>query len=245
MNWKALIRNIEHFGVDLFFAKRAFKVSRHLGKEQLLQLFPHDKELLVFDVGAHDGRSSLSYARWWPKAHFEIFEPLQQWFNVGKRAFEWERIIDRAGFHQVAVSNENGSAQFHISEFHGTEELAGSSSLLEPKLHEVTFPDIKFGRVEDVRTVRLDTHMEACSLNVPDFLHLDVQGAELMVLEGMGKYLQNVTAIWMEVERVELYQNQPLVEDVQRFLKDAGFRLEVDAVGEIFGDQLWVNQQKT
>lgn len=69
---------------------------------------------------------------------------------------------------------------------------------------------------------------------------MDVQGAELRVLRGAGALLNNVRAIWLEIEKVPLYQGQPLAEEVQGFMGAHGFVKHKDTVSEISGDHLYV-----
>lgn len=68
---------------------------------------------------------------------------------------------------------------------------------------------------------------------------MDVQGAELMVLNGLGVHVAGVKLIWLEVERVELFEGQPLAENVATYLADRGFTLEYDGVAGHSGNQLW------
>ncbi|MBS0338828.1 MAG: FkbM family methyltransferase, partial [Proteobacteria bacterium] len=71
-----------------------------------------------------------------------------------------------------------------------------------------------------VQTRRLD---DVPGLGDVDFLKLDVQGAELMVLQGAERTLEDVVMVQVEVEFVELYENQPLFADVDRYLRSRGF----------------------
>ena len=73
---------------------------------------------------------------------------------------------------------------------------------------------------ERIKTHRLDD-IEAAHLT--DFLKLDVQGAELMILENSLVALESTSLIQCEVEFVELYEGQPLFADVDRFLRSQGF----------------------
>ena len=70
---------------------------------------------------------------------------------------------------------------------------------------------------------------------------MDVQGAELMVLKGAGELIEHIKLIWLEVESVELYKDQPVRSDVEAFMRDNGFQLLKDTVGRVSGDQLYIS----
>jgi len=71
-----------------------------------------------------------------------------------------------------------------------------------------------------LRTKRLD---DLSDLAPVDFLKLDVQGAELLVLEHARETLRTVSVLQCEVEFLELYEGQPLFADVDAFLRSQGF----------------------
>ena len=100
-----------------------------------------------------------------------------------------------------------------------------TSSLYEPnlillsKLHNMDLPVIDKINVE---TKTLDS---ITMIGDADYLKIDVQGAELDVLNGAGKLLSNVTVVHTEVEFVPLYKNQPLFGDIDMKLRQHGFLL--------------------
>jgi len=71
-----------------------------------------------------------------------------------------------------------------------------------------------------MQTRRLDDIAQARGT---DFLKLDVQGAELMILQHAKEVLKSVAIIQCEVEFVELYEGQPLMADIDAFLRGEGF----------------------
>ena len=77
-------------------------------------------------------------------------------------------------------------------------------------------------RTEALRTRRLD---EVLPDGPVDFLKLDVQGAELLVLQGGPQTLARTAAVHCEVEFAPIYSGQPLAADVDRHLRAAGFVL--------------------
>jgi FkbM family methyltransferase len=77
----------------------------------------------------------------------------------------------------------------------------------------------------DVTTTTLDTFCEEEGLEAIDFLQIDVQGADLNVLQGATQMLKTVLAVQVEVEFSHLYQGQPLFADVDMFMRERDFTL--------------------
>lgn len=72
-----------------------------------------------------------------------------------------------------------------------------------------------------VQTRRLD---DIDGIGCVDFIKIDVQGGELNVFKGASRALESALVIQVEVEFVEMYQNQPMFSDVDRFLRGKGFQ---------------------
>ncbi|MGB7444687.1 MAG: FkbM family methyltransferase [Coleofasciculaceae cyanobacterium] len=78
----------------------------------------------------------------------------------------------------------------------------------------------------ELETTTLDTFCQEEGINEIDFLQVDVQGAELQVLEGASNILEkSILAVQVEVEFSHLYVNQPLFTDVDIYLRKQGFTL--------------------
>jgi len=89
-------------------------------------------------------------------------------------------------------------------------------------LAEVMNLDFSF----EVETTTLDHFCEEERINEIDFLQIDVQGADLDVLQGASKMLNCGTlAIQIEVEFSPLYVSQPLFADVDTYLRKYDFSL--------------------
>jgi FkbM family methyltransferase len=73
-----------------------------------------------------------------------------------------------------------------------------------------------------MKTVRLDDIPECAGA---DFIKVDTQGAELMILQGATERLRTAQVLEIEVEFVQLYAGQPLFADVDAFLRAQGFQL--------------------
>ena len=215
----------------------------------LLKLFTKYSELNIFDIGSCEGENSIRYSRFFPNAKIYSFEPLPNNVNHIKNNIS-RYNCSNIQVEEVGLSDAIGTSTFYVSS--GTpEEYANmnmdwnfgnkSSSLLQPGISNQIHPWLKF---EDTVTIQTDTLDHFCkSRNVDhiDFIHIDVQGAELMVLKGGDSILSKVVAIWMEVEAIPLYRNQPLKNDVEQFMMTHNFIKVADTVDEVSGDQFWLN----
>jgi FkbM family methyltransferase len=112
-----------------------------------------------------------------------------------------------------------------------------TSSLLEPNTALLA----KFQNLENlvrvvksypVETWRLDDIAETAGV---DFLKLDVQGGEMLVLQGAVERLKSALVVQTEVEFVPLYKGQPLFADLDARLRAQGFLLHhIGATGRTF-----------
>lgn len=83
------------------------------------------------------------------------------------------------------------------------------------------------GNFSVVATVPVATHRLDDVFPYPEcpYLKLDVQGAELNVLEHGRRVLASALVVESEVAFVEIYKAQPLFGDIQTFLREQGFVL--------------------
>lgn len=148
------------------------------------------------------------------------------------------RLASEGDMHCLPHMLGDGSA----STFHAT-FFPGCSSLLAPDpavidlftSFRATGPGGNFSveQTETVQTTRLD---DIADLPLADFIKIDVQGAELAVLENGVSVLANALVIDCEVEFIPLYKDQPLFSDIDRFLRSQGFLLHrmLDVSGRCF-----------
>ncbi|MBL7932747.1 MAG: FkbM family methyltransferase [Bacteroidia bacterium] len=217
---------------------------------ELKQLFEVEKVKTVFDIGACEAEDSIRYSILFPNSTVYAFEPRPDNLAIGRKSIESHNRKNIV-LESIALSIENGTAEFFLSEgepgdLKNSEEWDfgnKSSSLLPPSEEMKKHTSwLQFNKKIQVTTQRLDDYVKDKKIDAIDFAHIDVQGAELMVLKGAGDFLSRFKAIWMEVEAVELYKNQPLKKDVERFMEEHHFVNILDTVNDVAGDQLYVNK---
>jgi len=92
-------------------------------------------------------------------------------------------------------------------------------------LHNAAFNHIGKLRTVETRTLQTRRLDDVLPPGVVDFLKLDVQGAELMILHSARQTLKCTAVVHCEVEFAPIYSGQPLYPEIQTFLNQCGFEL--------------------
>jgi FkbM family methyltransferase len=135
--------------------------------------------------------------------------------NYGKRYPA--HVIDEALF------NIDGEKLLFVTRF------PQCSSLLEP-CQEMLFKYkvsscFAVTNTEMIPVRRYDSLWREGRVPFPDVIKIDVQGAELQVLEGFGALLETCVGIELETHFYRIYQNQALIGDLISYLQPFGFFL--------------------
>lgn len=120
-----------------------------------------------------------------------------------------------------------------------------SSSVLPMKYHLQEYPSIVESSVFSVHGERLESVLVGDPImSGIDFINLDIQGAELHALRGLGNALESTKAIYSEINLVELYEGCATLASISAYLRIKGFRL-VDAqlTSAGWGDALWLRRE--
>ncbi len=217
--------------------------------ENELQTFFNTKDaLVIFDIGSCEGEDSIKYSRIFPFSKIYAVEALPSNLPLLKGNLDKYAVFN-VEILPFALSNNKGISKFYVSSGKPDEQPDNldwdfgnkSSSLLPPDKHLETAPWLKFQSVIDVETRTIKDICTEKRIDYIDFIHMDVQGAELKVLEGAEDILEKVKVIWLEVESITLYENQPLKPDIEEFMQQHSFYKVKDTVNSISGDQLYIN----
>ena len=187
----------------------------------------------IADIGACDGLSAIKYCLMFPNSEATCFEPRSDNIKEIKDNINIYYMQSKVRFVQTAISDSSNLKVKFYSSFGQAEWVKDhdtgnkSSSLLKPKDHLTEHTWCHF-KEEEVSTITLDTWQSASERRPFDFLHIDVQGAEMLVFKGAEESLKKVRAIWCEVANIELYEGQPLKKEITEFLADYGFECVYD-----------------
>lgn len=176
----------------------------------------------VLHIGAHLGEEGPDYVA--NGVRYVIWVEGNR--TLMKNLFDNTRTLQlkQTYLNELLSDKDNEKVQFNIT------NNGQSSSILPLGTHLQHYPQIGVVETRELQTTRFDTlyqkNITHLRLEDIDFINLDVQGAELKVLEGFGSLLSrydNIKAIYSEVNFEEVYVGAPLVGKLDDYLSQFGF----------------------
>ncbi len=199
----------------------------------------------IIHLGANEGQEAEEYIKLgvrnilWIEAvtevYFRLIKRLERFNSV--KHFAWNVCLSDTDFQNVI---------FHVANNGGQ-----SSSFLELGTHKTAHPEVKYIQDKIMITRRLDSLITE-ALNIPEFknvfhtfnfLNIDLQGAELLALKGMGDYLNQIKYAYIEVNKDNLYLGCPMIEEIDHHLSSFGLtRVETKWTNWNWGDAFYIKK---
>jgi FkbM family methyltransferase len=188
------------------------RIIKWLPNRSMEDVLAHVKKIgfyprTLIDVGVAHGTYELYEP--FPDAFLLLIEPLEEFEESIKSILRKYR----GTYEIVAASADSGEIEINIH----PEHLAGSS-LLKEEMGEETDG---FKRI--VRKERIDNLIKINKLTGPFILKIDVQGAELDVLNGIDESIDEIELILLEVSFFKFLKGGPQFHDVVGYMKNRGF----------------------
>jgi FkbM family methyltransferase len=185
----------------------------------------------VVEVGARYGSESVTLATIFDKARVYSFEcnpltvdicreRLAPYENIKFFDYALGEVERKIPFYSFVASNDGASSIFQRIDFGSTQRYTG---------------DVKVRRLSDIMREEEESSV--------DLLCMDVQGYELNVLKGCGKYIKNIKFVIMEEPNREIdtehlppdtyskYIGAPTPSEIARFMTSNNFE-EIERVPE-------------
>ena len=185
-----------------------------------------NKAYVIFDIGSRDCQQSIEFYKTFPNAKIYAFECNPNTLNLCE-----ENIIpyqDRITLIKGAVCDYDGSITFYPINQEKTKTTwkdgnPGASSLFKSngKYTVETY-------VQDEITTnchRLDTIMNKHNIPCVDIIWMDLQGAELLALKGLGNKLSSVEYLYTEVSHKEMYTGQIMYKELNDYMIKNNFSI--------------------
>jgi FkbM family methyltransferase len=170
----------------------------------------------VIHLGANVGQERFTYHSYglnvlWIEPNPEIFPQLQQ--NI-------LGLENQAAIQALITDEDDQLVDFNISSNGGE-----SSSILDLEGHVKMWPEVRYTHIIKLRSITLPSLVDKFSIRLSDYeaLVMDIQGAELIVLNGAKSVLSKFKFIKLEVPDFRAYSGCCTISEVGHFMKNAGF----------------------
>lgn len=168
---------------------------------------------LVLDVGANEGQWARRLREDGYKNRILSFEPSEAFESLSKRVWRDENWQCQ----KLAVSNINGQVNL-FSASNGNL----STSILRPNAILNQGFNLEFESKNSVESVTLEKILSTYEFS-SFYLKIDVQGAEMLVLEGAGRTLDYCIAIEFESALISLYHGETTHYPIADWLRAKNF----------------------
>jgi hypothetical protein len=187
----------------------------------------------ILHIGAHDCEELEAYLN-------ENIDPTNiVWIDAIKEKVDQAVIRGIPNVFNAVIHDKEENITFKIT------NNGQSSSILDLDIHLKYYPGIQVVENRVLKTTTLYNFFNTYSLNTNtyNFWNLDIQGTELYALKSAGNIIDNVDAIYLEVNMEHLYKDCPLITEIDIFLNEKGFdRSMVESSGAGWGDALYIRK---
>jgi FkbM family methyltransferase len=173
------------------------------------------------ELGARDGYDSIHLSNFL-RCHVHAYEA-----NPNAVEFCRAHLTGRENItlHHYAVGDYNGKVKFHAVNLDKYRNI-GASSIFKFDMNEQIQPPEVLEAGDDIQyEIEVDIVKLEDQDIMPDALFMDIQGAELMALKGLGKKINNVKLIALETQYHSCYLGGPTFDELNTFLTNYGFKI--------------------
>lgn len=156
---------------------------------------------VIFDIGCYDCGDSIRFKQHFPNCEIYSFEASPRRYEMTKNVADRYKI----NLYNKAVSDEDGTKEFYDSLVDGTRVDAQGSFYKHSNFYKERNPRI----IQNITpilvpTITIDSFCKSKNIKDIDLLHVDVEGAEMLVIKGMKDIRPKV----IYVETLDIIDNK-------------------------------------
>jgi FkbM family methyltransferase len=189
----------------------------------------------ILHIGAHKCEELETYLKYTTVDKILWIEAIESLIKQNLEINSSLKIIN------AVVSNEDGKdIEFKIA------NLTNCSSILDLKYHKEIHPEVEMIKTISIQTTTIQTLYKQNNISPSEYntLVMDIQGAELLALEGMGDVLNNIDNIYVEVNEKELYEGCCNLDTLNNFLINLDFERKYLTILNGYGNAFYIKNKK-
>lgn len=193
----------------------------------------------VLHIGAHQAEEAIAYEQAgitkviWIEGNPELMPILES---------ALKKYPDQVAYNLLVSDKEDDWVHFNVT------NNFQSSSILDLGTHKNHHPEITVHHTLTLKTHRLDNFFKEKNLLIAtyNFLNLDIQGAELLALKGLGDSIQQVDYIYTEINVGSVYKDCATLLQMDKYLHSYGFfRVATKLTEWQWGDAFYIRTNPT
>lgn len=171
--------------------------------DEIYKFHPLSKDPIILDCGANIGLASLYFKIEYPSSKIIAFEPDPDIFEILSYNFK------SFGYHDISLQKAAVSTDNKVLSFYQDGATSGSLGAISPTKGSIS-----------VKSIRLKNILE--NYNKIDFLKIDIEGHEDVVIEDISDELKKVDYLFLEYH--SCISNKQTLDKILFYLTNAGFR---------------------
>jgi FkbM family methyltransferase len=200
--------------------------------EWCIDFIKKDKVNIIAEIGSNDALDAIYLSKYFNANKCFIFEADPELSDTIKKNISNAENKDSLQFFNIALGNFSGSVVFKsvdksLFNNHGV----GSLFEINFQNREVSDEDYNRQSVQKNINVEMKTY-SGLDIPIPDLIAMDVQGAELSVLEGFKNDIDKCSFIILESSISENYIGGSTLLDVYKYLRSKKFKLVANTRNE-------------
>ncbi len=169
----------------------------------------------VLDIGANTGQYALAISKILPESKIYSFEPIKKCYD--------DLIINTEKLNIETFNFALGENEYE-TEINVSSHSPSSSLLRMTDLHKKLYSHTKNFTVEKISVKALDQIAHDLNISKENYLvKIDAQGFEDKIIKGGYNTIKNAQIIQVEMTYQELYEGQPLFDNIYQVLNEMGF----------------------
>ena len=218
-------KNILNHNIKFFTPNYILKwrVDTYFTKEpetlEWIDNFKNDEKIIFWDIGANIGLYSIYAALKYPNLDVTAFEPSTSNLRALSRNLSINKLEERIKIFQIPLTNkENKFLLMRERQF-----VEGSANHTLDETFDANGKKINTDFNYKIYATSINYILDNKILDLPDYIKIDVDGIEHLILEGGNNYLKNPKLKSISVEVNELFDAQ--LKGVLHFMHTNNFRL--------------------
>lgn len=180
--------------------------------------------IVIFDIGAHNFADSILLKQSFPNASVYAFEPDKN--NL--QNYSYYAQINEVNVIDMAVSDIVGETTFYNSETLNGSEWTCSGSIIKPITLNGTNEELAHrGLLYNmtgyiVKVTNLKNFCDTRNI-APDIIHMDAQGAETKIINGLGNYRPKI--IFTETAEFDTYETGTNLKEFDLLMEKLNYKI--------------------